>query len=117
VAPEDVQRKRHAVTHLPRLGDRREDIGGGDINRQGFVLPVLVEQRPRLIQRGRTGVDQRQHRCESRIAFAVAIRRSCQIEQPRIVAMDQTDLLPAAGSKCRKFHDRLLLCSDKIYDL
>ena len=30
--------------------------------------------------------------------------------------MDQADLFPAAGSKCRKFHDRLLMCFDKVYD-
>src|ERR1700704_6005010 len=60
---------------------------------------------------------QHQHRCEGRIAFSLPIRSRCQIEQPRVVAMDQTDLFPAAGSKCCKFHDRLLLLIDKIYDI
>ena len=68
---QDMQRKRHAVAHLPRLGDRGEDFGGGDTLPTAFSsLPFLSNNALACIQRGRTGVDQRQHRCESRIALA-----------------------------------------------
>jgi hypothetical protein len=110
-----VKRERHAVAHLPGLGDRCQDLGGGDILRQALILAALVEQLPGMVQSRGSSIDQRQHRREG-IAFPVPVRSRGQIEQPGVVVVDQTDLFPAAGSKCRKFHNYLLLWFDKIYD-
>jgi hypothetical protein len=102
-----MERKRHAVAHLPRLWDRREDLGGSYIGRKVVILAALVEQHARMIECGRSGIDQRQHRDESRIASPSALGRRSQVEQLGIAGMDQTDLFLTARFKCRKFHSIL----------
>jgi hypothetical protein len=42
-------------------------------------------------QCGRSGIDQRQRRDQSRIASPGAVGRRSQVEQPGIAGMDQTD--------------------------
>ena len=113
---QDMQRKRHAVAHLPRLWNRRQYFGGGDILGQALILAAACRTAlgPDRARQGRRR--SAQHRREGRIALAVAIGGSGKIEQPQVVAVHQADLFPAAGSKCREFHRYLPCTFDKIYD-
>jgi len=112
-----MQRERHAVAHLSRLGNRREDLDAGDIDRKAFVSAAVVEQRPCLVECCGSGIDQRQHGAERRIGFAGADGCVGQIEQPRVVAVDDGDFFLIPCPKCREFHARSPLSSRKIYDI
>jgi hypothetical protein len=111
-----VQRKRHAVPHLPRLRDRRENLGSVGLYRQGLILAMLVEKLCRLFERALAGVDQCQHRGEGGIGALAAVGGGCEIEQQRIARMHDSDLFLSAGFVCREFHWMDPLFSDEIYD-
>jgi hypothetical protein len=104
-----MQRKRHAVAHLPGLGNRRENFGGSDIDRKAVIPGVVLEQRQGLIERGGSGIDQRQHRDEGRVASPGAVGRRSKIEQPEVAGVDHADLFVTPGPECRKLHERLPL--------
>ncbi|MGY4436311.1 hypothetical protein ACVWWO_008788 [Bradyrhizobium sp. F1.13.1] len=112
---QDVQGKRHAVAHLPRLRHRREDVDGTDCRRQRRVRAVLVEQRPGPIERAGPGVDQRQHRAEGRTGLAVPRGGGGEVEQLAVIVVDGSDLLLTGRSECCELHLGYPLLSFETY--
>src|SRR4030095_3237464 len=93
-----------AVPHLPRLRNRREDLGRPGLDGQALVLAMLVEHFGRLFECALAGVDQCQHRYEGRAGASAAVSGGREIEQKRIARMHDSDLFLSAGFECCEFH-------------
>ena len=114
---QDVQRERHAVPHLPRLRDRRENFGA--------LPPGPTRSRPcracRTLLRAcssaaspasiRASID-----AKAGLALPSRLAAAARSNSRRIAGMHDGDLVLAAGFECCEFHLIDPLLSDEIYD-
>jgi hypothetical protein len=71
---EHMRRKRHRVAHLPRLGQRREQLHCGKIGPKVLFARVHFDELPGLIEAGFVGIDEVEHRGEGRVVDSLAAR-------------------------------------------